>query len=137
MHRQYTDYIAIVIGTQKAGYQNNFVLIGVTNAVYVVGENLLAALGVRGEDEDQKLDTSKWVDKRITHLKPSDVIGVTITEGDSGTKRTVIDIKRELVDGKKQWKSAIPYDFGLSASKIKAMIEVCNNTSTQEVVALE
>ena len=135
LHLQDADTIDIAVGIKKSGYKNNFVRIGGTSAVFVVNENLLAALGVRGEDEDQKLDTNKWIDKRITHLDPNDVVGVTIIEGDGTTERAVIDIKRELVDGKKQWRSAIAYDFGLSASKIKAMIEVFNNTYAQDVVA--
>jgi len=137
LHRQDADSIDIAVGTQKAGYQNNFVRMGNSNAVYIVNENLLSALGVRGEDEEQKLDTNKWVDKRITHLEPNDVVGVIITESDGTTERIAIDIKRELVDGKKQWKSAIPYDFGLSATKIKTMIEVFNNTYAQEIVAAD
>jgi len=135
LHRQDADYIDLAVGTQKSGYQNNFVRMGKTSAVYVVNENLLAALGVRGEDKDQKLDTNTWIDKRITHLDPNDVVGVTITEGSGAEERTAIDINRELVDGKKQWKSTIAYDFGLSASKIKKVIEVFNNTYAQEVVA--
>lgn len=135
LHRRDADYIDISVGTQKAGYQNNFVRMGGTNAVYIVNENLLSALSVRGEDEDQKLDVNTWVDKRITHLEVSDIAGVTIIEGEGAAKRIAIDIKRELIDGKKQWRSAIPYDFGLSASKIKSMIERFNNTYAQEVVA--
>lgn len=135
LHRQDADHIDVAVGTQKAGYQNNFVRVGGTNAVYIVAENLLAVLGVRGEGEDQKLDTNKWVDKRITHLEPNDVVGVTITESDGQEERIAIDIRKESVDDKKQWKSAIPYDFGLSASKIKSMIEVFNNTYAQEVVS--
>jgi len=135
LHRQDADHIDIAIGTKKAGFRDNFVRVGKTNAVYIVNENLLAALGVRGEDEDQKLDTNRWVDKRIAHMEPNDVIGVTIIEGDGAAERTAIDINRELVDGKKQWKSSIPYDFGLSASKIKSMVEVFNNTYAQEIVA--
>ena len=129
------DPIDIAVGTKKAGYQNNFVRTGKSNAVYIVNENLLSALGVRGEDEEQKLDTNKWVDKRILHLDPKDVVGVTITEGSGSAERTVIDLTRELVDGKKQWTSAIPYDIRLSASKIKTMVEVFNSTYAQEVVA--
>jgi hypothetical protein len=135
LQRPDADYIDVVVGTQKAGYQNNFVRMGGSNAVYVVNENLLAALGVRGEDEDQKLDTDTWIDKRIAHLEPNDVVGVAITEGNGGTERIAVDIKRELVDEKKQWKSAITYDFGLSVSKIKSMIEAFNNTYAQDVVA--
>ncbi len=135
LHRQDADHIDIAVGTQKAGFQNNFVRIGKSNAVYIVNENLLSALGVRGEGEDRKLDTNKWVDKRILHLDPNDVVGVTITEGHGSVQRTAIDITRELVDGKKQWKSAIPYDISLSASKIKAMIKVFNNMYAQDVVA--
>jgi len=129
------DLIDIAVGIKKAGFRDNFVRMGKSNAVYIVNENLLSTLGVRGEDEEQKLDTNKWVDKRITHLEPNDVVGVTITEGNGSAERTAIDLTRELVDGKKQWKSAIPYDINLSASKIKKIVEIFNNTYAQEIVA--
>jgi len=135
LHRQEADPINIAVGTKKSGYQYNFVRMGESNAVYIVNENLLSALGVRGEDDDLKLDANTWIDKRITHLESNDVVGVTITEGNGSAERTVIDLKRESADGKKQWSSAIPYDISLSASKIKSMVGVFNNTYAQEVVA--
>ena len=54
LRRGDAEDIHIIIGIQKAGYQNNFVRLGETNAVYIVNENLLGAFGVRGEEEDQK-----------------------------------------------------------------------------------
>ena len=73
LHRLDADHIDIAVGTQKAGNQNNFVRMGKSNAVYVVNENVLSVLGVRGEGDDQKLDINTWIDKRITHLEPNDV----------------------------------------------------------------
>ena len=127
--------IHVIVGTKKAGYQNNFVRFGGANAVYVVNENLLGALGVRGEGEDQKLDSKKWVDKRLAHLEADDVVGVAVTLAVNGSEETVIDIRKKSVDGKKKWQSVKPYAFGLSAAKIKAMVEKFNNTYARDVIA--
>jgi len=127
----------LIVGTQKAGFVNNFVRKAGSNAVYIVGENILATLGVRAEDDDQKLDTKKWTDKRIAHIDAGEVEAVVITEFIDGKEETAVNIKKELIDDKKQWKSQIPYDFGLSASKIKSMIEGFNNTYAREVKAVD
>lgn len=125
----------VVIGTKKAGYRNNFVRLAGTSAVYLVNENLLGAFGVRGEGEDQKLDADKWVDKRIARIDADGVTAVAITKIKDGAEEEVIHLKKEEVDGKKQWQSVKPYAFGLSASKIKRMIETFNNTYAREVIA--
>ena len=135
LYREGAQNIHIVVGTKKAGYQNNFVRLAGTNDVYVVGENLLGALGVREEEGAQKLDTDKWGDKRITNLVVDNVVGVAIAQAVNGSSQTVMDIRKNTVDDKKQWQSVYPYAFGLSASKIKSLLESFNNTYARDIVA--
>jgi len=135
LQREGADAIEVLIGTEKAGYQNNFVRFAGSNAVYVTSENLLTVFGVRDKDEAKELDENKWTDKRISHLDTSEIVGVTISQLVKGEVRQVIDIKKEDVDGKKQWKSVTPLPFGLSASKIKTLVQNFNNTYAREIVA--
>jgi len=134
IQRQDGEMLHLIVGTKKVGFQNNFIRHDGSNAVYIVNENLLAILGVRGEGDGQRLDSNKWIDKRISHVNASEVVGVTITESDASKQTKVMDLKRELVDEKRKWQSTIPYDFGLSASKIKTTIELFNNTYASEIV---
>ncbi|MBN1868965.1 MAG: DUF4340 domain-containing protein [Candidatus Omnitrophica bacterium] len=127
--------IHVIVGVKNAGYQNNFVRLEGSNAVYVVNENLLGAIGVRGEEEDQKLDAQKWTDKRIAHLTAEDVVGIAITENVNGAEETVVDIRKNTIDDKKQWQSVEPYAFTLSASKIKSMIDKFNSAYARDVIA--
>ncbi len=135
LRQQDAKDIYVIVGTQKAGYQNNFVRLGGTNAVYVVNENLLGTLGLRGEEEDQKLDVKKWVDKRIAHLEADDVVGIVMTKTVNETEEVIIDIRKKSGDGKKKWQSVKPYAFGLSASKIKSMLEKFNSIYARDVIA--
>ena len=135
LRRQEAEGVHVIVGTKKAGYQNNFVRLEGTNAVYVVNENLLGVLGVRGEGEDQKLDTKKWIDKRIAHLNTDDVVGIAITQVENGLEEAFMDISKQLVDGKKKWQSVKPYAFNLSAAKIKTMLERFNNMYARDVIA--
>ena len=131
--------INVVVGTEKSGFRNNFVRLAGSNAVYVVNENLLADLGVRDLPEEegggQKLDVQKWVDKRITHLKVDDVVGMVITQSVDGTEETIMDIRKMTVDDKKKWQSVIPYAFNLNASKIKDKLDKWNSTYARDVIA--
>ncbi len=137
LRREGAEDTHIIIGTQKAGYKNNFVRLAGTNAVYIVGENLIGAFGVRGKDEEQKLDTEKWSDKHIVDLKVDDVVGIAIMQMINGVEETIIDIRKKLVNDRKQWQSVKPYPFGLSASKIKSLLEAFNNTYAREIVSAE
>ena len=127
--------VHLLVGTKKAGYQNNFVRLQGSNAVFLVSENLLTTFGVRGEEGNQNLDVKKWADKRITHLDADDVVGISVTRAAAGQDEKVIDLRLETVDDKTKWQSAIPYAFNLSAAKIKKIAENFNNTYAREVIA--
>jgi len=127
--------IKILVGSKKSGYQDNFIRLEGSNAVYIVNENILSAFGIRGEGDEQKLDATKWADKRLTHMEVNDIKAVSISEIVDGNEVKVIDLKQEIGDGKKQWKSVIPHEFGLSAAKIKKIAENFNNTYAMDVVA--
>jgi hypothetical protein len=127
--------IHLVVGLKRAGYGNNFVRLGESNAVYIVAEDLLALLGAREDNGTRKLDAGQWADKRVTDLQPDDVTAVTITEMGEGLEENIIDVTREIVDNKKQWQSARPYVFGLSAAKIKTMLQSFSNTYAGDIVA--
>jgi len=94
-------------------------------------------MGVRGEDEDRKLDVSKWTDKRIARINSDDIAAVAITKIENGKEEKVIDIRRTLVDDKKQWQSVNPYAFGLSAPKIKEVIGRFDNIYAREIIAAD
>ncbi len=127
--------VHLVVGMEKAGFQNNFVRFGEKNAVYVVNENLLTAFGVRGDEGEEYLDVGKWSDKRITNLVVDNLIGVAITQTANGVDEMVIDVRKNMVNDKKQWQSVQPYSFGLSASKIKKIAENFNSTYAREIIA--
>ena len=127
--------VHVLVGTEKAGYQNSFVRLQDSNAVYMVDENLLATFGVRDEGEEQILDTKKWADKRIAQLNVDDITGISITQTVNGAQEKVIDLRQETVDETKKWQSSIPYDFNLNANKIKNIAENLNNTYAREIIA--
>lgn len=127
--------VHILVGTETAGYQDSFVRLQDSNAVYVVSGNLLATFGVRGEDKERTLDTKIWADKRIAHLNVNDITGISITQTVNGVQEKVIDLQQETLDETKKWQSTIPYDFNLNANKIKNIAENLNNTYAQEVIA--
>ena len=134
-YRPNAEKIHVLVGTKQAGYQNNFVRFGDKNAVYAVAVNLLASLSVRDQEDDKKIDANRWVDKKIARIDSEDVVAFKVVETQAGQELTVVDLKRELVDGKKKWKSNIPYSFGMSASKIKNVFSVFNNTHSREIIA--
>src|SRR3989338_3561154 len=127
--------VHVLIGTETAGYQNSFVRLQDSNAVYMANQNLLAVFGARGEGAGQSLDTKKWADKRIAHLEVNDITGISIAQTVNGAQATVIDLRQATVDETKKWQSVLPYDFNLNANKIKQIAENLNNTYAREIIA--
>lgn len=123
----------LVIGTKKAGGENNFIRRGDANAVYVVDANLLAEFGFWQDVSEAQFDLERWIDKRIVHLEPDQVKAMEVYQGET----QILGLNLNTGQEQPQWQFSRNLPFPLDENKVEHYLQSLLITRAQGIIMAE
>ncbi|MBI5150090.1 MAG: DUF4340 domain-containing protein [Candidatus Omnitrophica bacterium] len=128
----------LIIGSKRTARWEVFVRRDKTNKVYLTQDSLLGDFGLWGEVKEENFDKNRWFDKQVLRLDPAQVTAVKVTAGGKDASKTWLDLALQETGNGNEWVCtgcAVPYPFGLSATKIENYLRSFANIRAREVTA--